>query len=129
MSEDATAVKACLESLLDSIQRADIPSYRQLVSDTVTCFEPETQGNRVDGVEFHVFQTESQEIPRRFHLELVDPVIRVYGNAAYASYTLLVSRDDDGVVTNTAMNETRVFIKEAGDWRMIHFHRSRPGAH
>ena len=128
MGDDESAVRASLESLLGSIQRADIPTYRQLVSETLTCFEPETHGNRVDGIEFHVFQTESQEIPRRFHLELVDPVIRVYGNAAYASYTLLVSRDDEGAVTTTAMNETRVFAKEHGDWKMVHFHRSSPGS-
>jgi len=128
MSGDESAVKASLESLLNSIQRADVPTYRQLVSEVVTCFEPETHGNRIDGIEFHVFQTESQEKPRRFHLELVDPVIRVYGKAAYACYTLLVSRDDDGVVTTTAMNETRVFAKEQGGWKMVHFHRSRPAA-
>ncbi len=128
MSDDVAAVRGSLESLLSSIQRADVPSYRRLVSDTLTCFEPETQGNRVDGVEFHIFQTEGQEIPGRFHLELVDPVIRVYGDAAYASYTLLVSRDDAGTVTNTAMNETRVFAREHGDWKMVHFHRSRPGS-
>lgn len=129
MSEEEAAVGAALESLLHSIQRGDIPTYRQLVSESLTCFEPETRGHRVEGIEFHVFQTESHEAPRRFHLELVDPVIRVYGDAAYASYTLLVGRDDAGAVTTTAMNETRVFAKEAGDWKMVHFHRSHPGAH
>jgi calcium/calmodulin-dependent protein kinase (CaM kinase) II len=128
MNDDESAVKASLESLLSSIQRADITTYRQLVSETLTCFEPETRGNRVDGIDFHVFLTEGQEIPQRFHLELVDPVIRVYGNAAYACYTLLVSRDHEGIVTITAMNETRVFAKEQGDWKMVHFHRSRPDA-
>lgn len=128
MNDDVSAVTETLELLLNAIQRGDIPTYRRLVSETLTCFEPETRGNRVDGVEFHIFQTESQETPRRFHLELVDPVIRVYGNAAYAGYTLLVSRDDDGDVTTTAMNETRIFAKQHGDWRMVHFHRSRPDA-
>jgi ketosteroid isomerase-like protein len=126
MSDEVTAVRAALESLLDSIQRADIPTYRTLVSENLTCFEPGTHGNRVDGVEFHIFQTESQEIPRRHHLELVDPVIRVYGDGAYASYTLLVSREDEDAITTTAMNETRVFAKEQGDWKMVHFHRSKP---
>ena len=77
MNDDESAVRESLESLLSSIQRADIPTYRQLVSETLTCFEPETRGHRVEGIDFHVFQTESQEIPRRFHLELVDPIIRV----------------------------------------------------
>ena len=126
MSDEVAAVRAALEALLHSIQRADIATYRTLVHQDLTCFEPETQGHRVNGVDFHVFITESQEAPRRLHLELVDPVIRVYGDAAYASYTLLVSREDqDGFAVN-AMNETRVFIKQQAQWKMIHFHRSRP---
>jgi calcium/calmodulin-dependent protein kinase (CaM kinase) II len=126
MSDEVTAVRAALEALLNSIQRADIPTYRTLVSESLTCFEPATHGNRVDGVEFHIFQTEAQEIARKYHIELVHPVVRVYGDAAYASYTLLVSRDDEDGVTTTTMNETRVFTKEQGNWKMVHFHRSSP---
>ena len=65
-------------------------------------------------------------MPRRFHLELVDLAIRVFGDAAYAAYTLLVSRDGEDALSISSMDETRVFAKEDGAWKMVHFHRSRP---
>ena len=126
MSNTIDAVKATLVKLLDSIQRADLETYKSLVSESLTCFEPETQGNRVGGVDFHLWLTGTQEIPRRHHLELVDPEIRVFGDAAYASYTLLLGKECDDGVSVTSMNETRIFAQEDGLWRMVHFHRSSP---
>ena len=126
MNSEESKVHRTLMALLTSIQKADIPSYESLVSAELTCFEPETQGHRVDGRAFHVFLTEQQSIPQSHHLELVDPVIRVYGDTAYAAYTLLVSRVDDGVFKVSSMNETRIFRQVSDTWQMVHFHRSRP---
>lgn len=128
MSDEVEAVRQTLLELVNSIQRADIATYRTLVSESLTCFEPETQGHRLDGIDFHIFITESQQVPRRHHVELVDPVIRVYGDCAYAAYTLLVQRDNDDGFSISSMNETRVFAKEDGRWKMVHFHRSPPNA-
>jgi len=128
MSNEVEAVRIALAELLSSIQNADLDRYKQLVSDTLTCYEPETLGNRLDGIGFHLFITARHSLPKKHHLELVDPVIRVYGDAAYAAYTLVVSRDEDDAFTVTAMNETRVFVKEDGLWKMVHFHRSCTGA-
>jgi len=41
------------EKLLDAIDRSDYKTYSVLCSDDITCFEPESKGSLVEGMEFH----------------------------------------------------------------------------
>ncbi|MBS36040.1 MAG: hypothetical protein CMO26_08965 [Thiotrichales bacterium] len=65
MSNEVEAVRTALAELLSSLQNADLDRYKQLVSDTLTCYEPETLGNRLDGIGFHLFITARQSLPKK----------------------------------------------------------------
>ncbi len=126
MSDAAQEIRTTLFSLLHSIQRGDLETYRAMVSPSLTCFEPSTTGHRVEGLDFHLFMTRNHPPPRDYHLEIVSPVIKAHADMGYASYTLLASRATGAGVTTTSTNETRIFEKQHGRWKMIHFHRSSP---
>jgi ketosteroid isomerase-like protein len=52
--------------------------------------------------------------------------IQRYGDAAVASYTLLVSTALLDGVQVISHNESRVIVKVAGNWKVVHVHKS-PG--
>jgi len=118
------SLRDTLVSLLDSVQRADVEAYQSMVDKDLTCFEPETRGHQICGIDFHLFMTTTRKSSGRYHLEIVDPVFRVYGDTGYASYTLLASREGGDAVRINAMNETRIFVRQDTQWKMVHFHRS-----
>ncbi|MCH8907380.1 MAG: nuclear transport factor 2 family protein [Candidatus Heimdallarchaeota archaeon] len=112
-----------LRELLHAIRSGDAEKYTQMSSPELTCFEPETQGSRVDGLDFHLFFMNNQN-PSNFYFEIVNPVYRIEGNLGYAVYTLIDNRVSDTGFDLKQVNETRIFEKLNGKWIMIHFHRS-----
>ena len=51
----AEEVLAATRRLLDAVAAADWKTYKELVADDITCFEPEAQGQLVAGLPFHKF--------------------------------------------------------------------------
>lgn len=49
------------ENLLESIRIGDYETYCKLVSSELTCFEPETKGHLVKGLDFHKFYFENSK--------------------------------------------------------------------
>lgn len=117
-------VETALMSLLHAVQKADIDTYLTRVSDQVTCFEPETRGHLLRGIGLHRFLVEQARPVETYHIELIDPVIRVAGNMAFAAYTLHLTETGGPDETIQSENVTRIFQKEDGNWQMVHFHRS-----
>ena len=117
-------VEDTLMSLLHAVQNADIDTYLDRVSDQVTCFEPESRGHLLRGIGLHRFLVERAAPVDNYHIELVDPVIRVTGNMAFAAYTLHLTEVGDQGETVHSENVTRIFQNEDGAWRLVHFHRS-----
>ena len=113
-----------LMELLDAVQQADLETYSKLVSEEVTCFEPETKGHLLRGIGLHHFFVENSHPVKRYHIELIDPVLRVSEDMAFSAYTLHLTEMEGESDTIKVENVTRIFHKEAGDWKMIHFHRS-----
>ncbi|MCY3414233.1 MAG: nuclear transport factor 2 family protein [Candidatus Heimdallarchaeota archaeon] len=113
-----------LKRMLYGIRDGGEEVYKELVSESLTCFEPETQGHNVDGLDFHLFFMRTSKQQHPYHLELVDPRIRVYGDTAYTAYTLLQNTYTPDGYKIKKVNETRIFHKEDGKWKMVHFHRS-----
>lgn len=118
-------VETCLMDLLHAIQKADIAEYRKRVSKDVSCFEPETRGHLLRGIELHALLVEKSDPVAEYHIELVDPVIRVNGNMAYAAYSLHLTELEDKEETISTENVTRIFEKRGTSWKMAHFHRSQ----
>lgn len=51
------------QKLLDCISEKDFMTYKLLVSENVTCLEPESRGTLVQGIRFHKFYFELENDP------------------------------------------------------------------
>lgn len=60
----------------------------------------------------------------RTRLDLANLHIQRYGDAAIASYTLLISTATGAGVRVAAHNESRVMVKVDGNWKVVHVHKS-----
>jgi ketosteroid isomerase-like protein len=116
--------QATLLELHHAITKAEVKTYRQLVSEAVTCFEPETGGAQVKGIDMHIFFVKNSTAPDYYYFDIIDPTFNVCGDMAYAAYTFLLAEISDGKTTSTTENVTRIFQKKEGTWKMVHFHRS-----
>jgi ketosteroid isomerase-like protein len=120
------------QRLLDAIADGDWATYEQLCDPTLTCFEPEAQGQMVEGLPFHRFYFDlaaggGRPAPPR-NTTLARPHVRIMGDAAVVCYVRLNQRvDAAGQPTVAAVEETRVWQRRDGRWRHVHFHRSPIG--
>lgn len=124
------------EELLTAIGKGDVEAYEELCDPLITCFEPEARGHLVEGINFHKYYFDyfgsrtrgsacQREAPAP-HTTLTNGRVRRLGDfAAVVCFCRLVQHGLDVAVTE----ETRVweFRPETGGWRLVHFHRSRPG--
>jgi ketosteroid isomerase-like protein len=114
------------QKLLDSIARADWKAYLDLCDPSITCFEPEAAGQLVEGMEFHRFYFQLPGATAPFNTTMASPHVRLMGEVAVISYVRLNQRVSDGVPSTRAVEETRVWQKQNGLWKHVHFHRSVP---
>jgi len=113
--------------LLDSIAKADWGAYSALCDPTLTCFEPEAQGQLVEGMDFHHFYFQLGGANTPFNTTMASPHVRILGDVAIISYVRLNQRvSKDGSPSVRAVEETRVWQKQNGAWKHVHFHRSLP---
>jgi ketosteroid isomerase-like protein len=124
VSGETEDFQAALLELLHAIEKAEADTYRQLVSEKVTCFEPETSGAQVRGIDMHLFFVGNSTAPDHYFFDIIDPTFNVCGDMAYAAYTFLLAEIVNGETTSTTENVTRIFQREQGVWKMVHFHRS-----
>jgi len=128
MSDKETLINLT-ECLLKSIVHGDWNAYSELCDPSLTCFEPEALGQLVEGMDFHRFYFELGKTgDRKVQTTLASPQVRVMGDAAIVCYVRLTqSTDSAGVPSSRAVEETRVWHKQNGSWKHVHFHRSPLG--
>ena len=115
------------QRLLESIAQGDWATYEKLCDPGLTAFEPEGQGQLVKGLEFHRFYFRLGGTRGPNHTTMCGPRVRLLGDVALVTYVRLNQRvAGDGQPAVTAFEETRVWQKQAGSWRHVHFHRSIP---
>jgi calcium/calmodulin-dependent protein kinase (CaM kinase) II len=113
------------QRLLDSIAAGDWATYQDLCDPGLTSFEPEALGQLVEGLEFHRFYFDLGGIRGKHHTTMCSPRVRLLGEAAIVSYVRLVQRlGPDGQPATSGFEETRVWQRQEGRWRHVHFHRS-----
>ena len=129
-------IRAFLESHLKSIQENDILAYHETTSEELTLYEWWVTPHRLDGLPFHefmmdtnaqrgsVFGAEDQGTRAKSRFDLANLHIQRYGEAAIASYTLLISTALPQGVKVAAHNESRVMVKIEGKWKVVHVHKS-----
>lgn len=119
-------------TLLDAVGALDYGTYTRLCDSSLSCFEPEAKGHLVTGLDFHKYYFDlgkSAGTAPAPQVTVVAPHVRwMCGRrCAVVSYKRLIQVGS----TTSATEETRVWENKselgAGDWRLVHFHRS-PGA-
>lgn len=127
MSETVAELIRLNHRLLTSIAEADWDTYTELCDPTLSCFEPEARGHLVEGMEFHQYYFNLPAGPASpRHTTLVCPHVRLLGeNVAVVSYVRLTQKlDATGAPQSAECEETRVWERQDGVWRHVHFHRS-----
>jgi len=113
------------QRLLESIARGDWETYQSLCDPTLTAFEPEACGQLVTGLAFHEFYFQLGGAKGPHHTTVCAPHVRVMGDTAVVSYVRLNQRlDAQGAPHTTGSDETRVWQRQNGQWKHVHFHRS-----
>ena len=114
------------QRLLESIFAADWKTYENLCDPSISCFEPEARGRLAEGMAFHKYYFDLGKPTKLPEVTMASPHVRLLGeNAAVVSYTRLVQKlDAAGAPITTVFEETRVWEKQAGGWKHVHFHRS-----
>ena len=130
MQDDAQDLLRLSHRLLSAIDRGDWEEYAELCDPSLTAFEPEAGGHLVAGLEFHRFYfeiREDSETGSDRQSTISSPSVRLLGDTAVVTYVRLVQTYQSGRFATSAAEETRVWQRQDGAWRHIHFHRSRPG--
>jgi len=120
---------------LRAIQENDTGKYHETTAPELTLYEWWVTPHRIEGLPFHEFMMDSnasrgtvfgadsgQRAETRF--DLANLRVQRYGDAAVASYTLLVSTALPDGVDVVSHNESRVMVKRSGAWQVVHVHKS-----
>lgn len=127
MNDESGELLALNQKLLDSIARADWKTYEELCDPSLTCFEPEAQGQLIHGLGFHQFYFKLGPTQGEHVTTMASPHVRVMGDVAVVSYVRVNQRlQPDGAPVVRTVEETRIWQKTGGRWRHVHFHRSVP---
>jgi calcium/calmodulin-dependent protein kinase (CaM kinase) II len=117
--------------LLASIASKDWATYQELCDPSLTSLEPEAKGQLIEGLEFHRWYFNLTGNPGHHNTTMCSPRVRVLGekgDVAVIAYVRLSQRVGmDGVPATMAVEETRVWQRQNGRWKHVHFHRSIPG--
>jgi len=113
------------QRLLDSIERRDWEAYAALCDPTLTAHEPEAAGHCVAGMDFHRFYFDMEVTGRPSQSTISSPHVRLMNDVAVVTYVRLRQVvDTDGSAPTRVSAETRVWQRQNGEWRHVHFHRS-----
>jgi calcium/calmodulin-dependent protein kinase (CaM kinase) II len=120
------------QAMLNSAATGDWKTYSQFCSPELSCFEPETNGNLVEGLDFHHFYF--SDIQNNYSpsanaslvvVTMVRPHLRWIGeDTVVLSYCRLTQRMQNGQPITTSCTETRIWQCQDGNWQQIHLHRS-----
>src|SRR5262245_38354603 len=125
MTDPVTELLALTQRLLDAIAAGDWATYEELCADDLTAFEPEACGQLVEGLPFHRFYFNLPNRGQRRQTTMAGTRVRVMGEVAVVTYVRVNQiSGPDGEPRSTAFAETRIWQRQDGPWRHVHFHRS-----
>ena len=119
-------VLAASRKLLASIDSGNWAEYVKLCDETITCFEPEALGHLVAGLPFHEFYFKLPGNGTPGQSTMASPDVRVLSDtSAVVTYVRLTQKlDAQGAPVSVRAMETRVWQKQNGVWKHVHFHRT-----
>jgi ketosteroid isomerase-like protein len=92
------------------------------VAEDCTMFIPEFP-NRLDGKTtiYNLVEAESGGVGDLVMAEMANEKVQVYGDVAILSYNYMgLGKDKEGSVNPTRAKSTRVYVKEGGQWWLVH---------
>jgi Calcium/calmodulin dependent protein kinase II association domain len=134
-----------LHKHLQAVFENDLETYHATTHADLTLYEWWITPNRIDGIPFHdfmmsgnkdkgtVFGAEvegaSSSKPAQTRYDLANLKVQTFNEddafaCAVISYTLLISANAGSGVSVSAHNESRVLVKQSGQWQVVHCHKS-----
>ena len=111
--------------MLNAMYTADPEVHRRHSAEDMSSYEWYIAPQRIDGVDFHLALIAGGGNGGSSRLDMLTPRVQVYGDTAIVNYTLLKTAFDENASSQfSTMNETRVFVKMDGVWKMVHLHKS-----
>ncbi|XP_070545075.1 calcium/calmodulin-dependent protein kinase type II alpha chain-like [Ptychodera flava] len=113
------------KEFLGAIDRKDYNAYSDKLASNVSCFEPCTEGHLAEGLDFQKFYF-GKTPTENCAVTIVNPRVHVIGpDAACIAYVRLRQRmTESGSAVTHRTQETRVWQKIDGKWKIVHFHNS-----
>ena len=114
--------------MLNAMYTSDPAVHRQHCAEDMSSVEWYIAPYRIDGAEFHLGLIEAGGNSPVKRFDMLTPRVQVYGDTAIVNYTLLKTiAKPDADAAFSRINETRVFVKINGVWKMVHLHKSPAG--
>ena len=116
------------QQLIAAITMGEYKTYSKLCDERITCFEPNSKGNLVEGLDFHKYyfdniSTKNQSTP--VNTTILSPhVILLSEESACISYIRLTQMIVGEKPVTIQAEETRVWQRKGSRWVCVHFHLS-----
>lgn len=121
-SETAKEVIAITKAQWAAEMRNDVATAMKNVADDYTEFNPDYP-TRLDGKEinWHLAEALAGSSSSLVAAEMANAKVQVYGNVAILTYNFIGStKDKEGVVEAVRAKSTRVYVKNGGQWWLVH---------
>lgn len=122
---------------LQSVFSKDVATYKATTAEDLSLYEWFVTPHRQDGLDFHLFMIDHSWAGTGgdFRYDLWEPRLQIYGEeeggviTAVVSYTFMLSIVTEAGIQHRSHNESRVLIKGANGWQVVHVHKSPTGSH
>ena len=129
-SEIEQEIWAFVHRHIQSIFTKDVETYTATTAEDLSLYEWFITPHRQDGLDFHLFMINNSWAGEGadFRYDLWEPRLQLYGTepmlTAVVSYTFMLSIATDSGIQHRNHNESRVLIKDADGWQIVHVHKS-----
>lgn len=115
-----------LDRHLVAIFTQDVDTYRATTSPDLSLYEWFVAPHRMDGLDFHLFMIENSwaATGNTFRYDLLEPRLQQYGDTAIVSYTFMLTTYGANGIGHRLHNESRVLVRQNGQWQVVHVHKS-----
>ncbi len=129
MNNDEQEIWAFLHHHLQSIFTRDAAAYKATTAADLSLYEWFITPHRQDGLDFHLFMIDNgwAGTQTSFRYDLWEPRLQRYGDTAIVTYTFMLTIAGENGIRHRSHNETRVLVKQNGNWQVVHVHKSPAG--
>ncbi len=130
MADDVDDVKAAVERHFEAVNSGDVNAFIRYYPSESSVFAGGGLLGRVHSLEerrndFQAGVDARVDAGVKRNLELQHMEVKVYGTTAVVTgYLVGTSTDADGTVNQVRSQRTEVLIKQGGQWKAVHNHRS-----